>query len=694
MGVGGAVAKAMREANLAKFLAPSAEKRRMYHVSKEPNITEFKSRHQMTEDSHDRDAVFLSPRPEFTNSFAGGEGATTYPVYAQVEKPFDFDNPEHLKRVKETYLDMYHNPDSEFYDPHMLPSERSMALHTFNKRVDNLPDDENNWARIENQDFQDVLKDLGFDSFYTRERGTKNLGVYDGSRIKSAIGNRGTYDINENDISKAEGGGAFKKLEFMADGGKLVKGLGKVGKRLMSEEQVASDAISKAAQSAGMNAPVTANKPLTDIQDFHTSLMDSVRERAMNAQKQMDSFDYKYAPGQYVFTEHGAKNNLPPLKILEKSRSGWNIVREDPNNPLSKKIIDPATGKAQRTPYEAGYRVRRENGDDWSEFTIPQSAIKGDVEMAEGGGLRMAMGGAVTSDYNTVPDDNDGGAIIQNPSNFAKGGRASIVDALDKASYEETLDRKMERYLNRVRLSGSGGKDAYGTNVGGSLGLDIPLSKDVTISPYLEGYTYKPTNQPIGGQVTGAGANLTMRFKDGGGAAFKKLQFMGGGGITTSGGYFSPEELGVSADEIGLSNKQWNTIKRNAPEVYEWAKQNVKDEASQLKTGKGVKDFVLRTGAQYLGGIPDLINLGLMGVDAGFDTKLSSEKPWFGSEQYINAMHKAGMLGENEFPIAETVAGILAPAGLIKKGVKKLRNLPSVKEEPKKRQGGLSAMAR
>ena len=179
-----------------------------------------------------------------------------------------------------------------------------------------------------------------------------------------------------------------------------------------------------------------------------------------------------------------------------------------------------------------------------------------------------------------------------------------------------------------------------------------------------------------------------------GGAAFKKLQFMGGGGITTSGGYFSPEELGVSADEIGLSNKQWNTIKRNAPEVYEWAKQNVKDEASQLKTGKGVKDFALRTGAQYLGGIPDLINLGLMGVDAGFDTKLSSEKPWFGSEQYINAMHKAGMLGENEFPIAETVAGILAPAGLIKKGVKKLRNLPSVKEEPKKRQGGLSAMAR
>jgi hypothetical protein len=143
-----------------------------------------------------------------------------------------------------------------------------------------------------------------------------------------------------------------------------------------------------------------------------------------------------------------------------------------------------------------------------------------------------------------------------------------------------------------------------------------------------------------------------------------------------------------------LTEKDWANIKRNAPEVYEWAKQNVKDEASQLKTGKGVKDFALRTGAQYLGGIPDLANLGLMGVDALANTNLSSEKPWFGSEQYIDAMKKYGMVGENEFPISETIAGILAPAGLIKKGVKKIGAMRPAKESPKKRQGGLSAMAR
>jgi hypothetical protein len=182
-----------------------------------------------------------------------------------------------------------------------------------------------------------------------------------------------------------------------------------------------------------------------------------------------------------------------------------------------------------------------------------------------------------------------------------------------------------------------------------------------------------------------------------GGGAFKKLEFnqhFDGGGIAVD--LSEPSE--GSRREPLFTKKDWENVKRNAPEVYEWAKQNAKDEASQLKTAGGIKDFALRTGAQYLGGIPDLINLGLMGVDAGLSTQrrqvnLSSEKPWFGSEQYIDAMHKAGMLGENEFPIAETVAGILAPAGLIRKGIKKVR-APSIKDEPKKRLGGLTAMSR
>jgi hypothetical protein len=179
-------------------------------------------------------------------------------------------------------------------------------------------------------------------------------------------------------------------------------------------------------------------------------------------------------------------------------------------------------------------------------------------------------------------------------------------------------------------------------------------------------------------------------YADGGGA-FKKItwqepQHFDGGGIAVD----------LSESEPLFTKKELQNIKRNAPAVYEWAKQNVKDEASQLRSAKGAKDFALRVGAQYLGGIPDLANLALYGVDTLAGTDLSSEKPWFGSQQYLDAMNRAEMLGENEFPISETIAGILAPAGLIKKGLKKgaqsLRG--KTPETPKKRQGGLTAMAR
>jgi hypothetical protein len=167
------------------------------------------------------------------------------------------------------------------------------------------------------------------------------------------------------------------------------------GGRAGKAKQVIEAAMKKAGQKKGQ----VADKNLTTLQDYHTSLGDAVRARAAEAQKQMDSWTYEYEPGQYVFTEHGAKKNLPPLKILAKSRVGWDIVREDPSNILSKKVIDPETGRAKRTPYEPGYKVRREIGDDWSEFTIPASLVKGSVEPDEpykrGGPVGLQDGGRV-----------------------------------------------------------------------------------------------------------------------------------------------------------------------------------------------------------------------------------------------------------------------------------------------------------
>lgn len=155
----------------------------------------------------------------------------------------------------------------------------------------------------------------------------------------------------------------------------------------------------------GVAESKVAGKELTTMQDFHTSLGDSIRERAAKMQQQMDAMEFKYGPGQYVFTEDSARKNFSPFKILGRTMVGNNPIREPhPDHPLMGKVVkDPVTGKTLRTPYEPGYKVRHERGpDDWAEFNIPQSAIKGTVDgFAKGGPVNRAQGSPI---YGEIPD--------------------------------------------------------------------------------------------------------------------------------------------------------------------------------------------------------------------------------------------------------------------------------------------------
>lgn len=228
---------------------------------------------------------------------------------------------------------------------------------------------------------------------------------------------------------KADGGGAFKKMQFKAQGGTIDNtmpdrsdageinfapkyasggaihhGIKPLQWKAGGGWAKAGKAIQKAAQEAGaMKAPQTAEKDLTTLQDFHTSLGDSVRARALEAQKMMEGFDYKYDKGQRVFTKDSAAKNKPPYTILGRTRVGNAPMTED-GTIMGKKIKDPETGKTMRTPYEAGYRVRYENGDQWSEFDIPATAIIGDVELRRGG-LARFDGGGLAVDQSAAGDE-------------------------------------------------------------------------------------------------------------------------------------------------------------------------------------------------------------------------------------------------------------------------------------------------
>ena len=153
--------------------------------------------------------------------------------------------------------------------------------------------------------------------------------------------------------------------------------------------------VRKAAQALtkmGAKESQVAGKELTTLQDTYTSFGDSVRDRAAKMRQQMDEMEFKYKPGQRVFTEDSAKKNKAPYTIKSKRLSGDMIVR-DPKT--LKAVRDPETGKAKRTPYEPGYLIREENGpDDWAEYVLPESAIKGSVdEFAKGGRVGKKLPG-------------------------------------------------------------------------------------------------------------------------------------------------------------------------------------------------------------------------------------------------------------------------------------------------------------
>ncbi len=309
--------------------------------------------------------------------------------------------------------------------------------------IDNLERMIRRTAEQTGQSPRKVMEDVLRGKQYLKKKG----GAVSKVKATRDKGYEGAYhDAMAAEINKANGG-VIKPLQWKAEGGAMKSlpwkaaggGWAKAGK-----------AIAKAAQEAGMVKPQTAEKDLTTLQDAHTMLGDRVRLEAELARKQMEGFDYKYDKGQRVFTKDSAAKNKPPYEILRRTRVGNQVMREDMNNPMSKVLRDEA-GKAKRTPYEPGYRVRHQQGEDWSEFDIPASAIMGDVEMAQGGAVpNMNID-------NTMPDSSDSGLMNYVP-------RFDIGGAVDQSELGgEGLDKAKLMAEILARMAKEQGKEEIGS---------------------------------------------------------------------------------------------------------------------------------------------------------------------------------------------------------------------------------------
>jgi Large polyvalent protein associated domain 38/ADP-Ribosyltransferase in polyvalent proteins len=127
-------------------------------------------------------------------------GPHIMPLYVRAENPFDYENSKHLESVGRFMAE----DRGEFWS--------KAEKDKFAKDMAQYLSD-GNWEEIERQDVQNAIKVLGFDSFYVKEHGRKNLAVYEPNQVKSATGNTGEYSRVNNDVRYSLGRVSFPTAE-------------------------------------------------------------------------------------------------------------------------------------------------------------------------------------------------------------------------------------------------------------------------------------------------------------------------------------------------------------------------------------------------------------------------------------------------------------------------------------------------
>jgi hypothetical protein len=198
-----------RDANLAKFLEGSKAPPTVYHAtSKDFNQFSAKKLGQNTKHPTTKLGFFTAADPASTEDFITStsgitkgmyeEGANVMPLHLSIKNPYEIPSTQYLLQ--------------------------SMALQNMKKK------DADKFV----QDFIDSAKAEGYDGLLIKanpkglakgnEFTSDNWVAFEPTQIKSSIGNRGTYDINEPDINKAEGGAVFNTDPDMSDGGRIIEG--------------------------------------------------------------------------------------------------------------------------------------------------------------------------------------------------------------------------------------------------------------------------------------------------------------------------------------------------------------------------------------------------------------------------------------------------------------------------------------
>ena len=199
--------------NLAKFMEGAHPS--MFDKSGKPRVFY----HGSGRDIHEFDpakgnpqAIFATHDPGYASWYAEralkrhdkGEHPAVYPVHINAKNPFDYENPKHVEKVMDLFRSLDPVINADRYHG-LFPAEKEQRAKDRHKLFKDAIS-EGEWQDIENPAVQAAIRQAGFDAFHTNEEGFKNLAAFDPRQVKSAIGNRGTFDPQDPNITKAAGG--------------------------------------------------------------------------------------------------------------------------------------------------------------------------------------------------------------------------------------------------------------------------------------------------------------------------------------------------------------------------------------------------------------------------------------------------------------------------------------------------------
>jgi hypothetical protein len=206
-GADGSVLPAMRRVNpetVSKATDPATgEPRVMFHGTG-ADFDRFKGKQA--------EAIFLTDEPIFAQAYADTSAkwmqhreqdgaARIMPMFASAKSPFDYQNAKHRARVIEIAL-AQNGGKNGAGETVIANDDGTPSLWSAPVIESGLtePAGDGNWLLVEQPWMQDAIKAAGFDAFYVSESGFKNLALYESAQVKSAVGNRGTFDPNEASI--------------------------------------------------------------------------------------------------------------------------------------------------------------------------------------------------------------------------------------------------------------------------------------------------------------------------------------------------------------------------------------------------------------------------------------------------------------------------------------------------------------